>query len=42
VDEKTFNDLVNGKSQAPPAASPGSPAAAPASPAAASEPAGTR
>ena len=24
VDEKTFNDLVNGKSQAPPAASPGS------------------
>ncbi len=41
VDEKTFNDLVNGKSQAPPAASPGSPAAAPASPAAASEPPGT-
>src|SRR5580693_4533019 len=42
VDEKTFNELVNGKSEAPPASSPGSPAAAPASPAAASEPAGTR
>src|SRR3984885_4182421 len=42
VDEKTFNELVNGKSEAPPAAPPGSPAAAPASPAAASEPAGTR
>jgi L,D-transpeptidase ErfK/SrfK len=42
VDEKTFNDLVNGKSQAPPAAAPASPAAAPASPAAAPEPAGSR
>jgi L,D-transpeptidase ErfK/SrfK len=41
VDEKTFNDLVNGKSQAPPVASPASPASAPATPAAA-EPAGTR
>ena len=42
VDEKTFNDLVNGKSQAQPAASPASPAAAPASTATAAEPAGTR
>jgi len=41
VDEKTFNDLVNGKSQPPPAASPGSPAAAPAATATAAEPAGT-
>jgi L,D-transpeptidase ErfK/SrfK len=41
VDEKTFNDLVNGKSRSPPAASPGSPAAAPASTATAAEPAGT-
>jgi L,D-transpeptidase ErfK/SrfK len=41
VDEKTFNDLVNGKSQAPPVASPASPASAPATPAAA-EPADTR
>jgi L,D-transpeptidase ErfK/SrfK len=41
VDEKTFNDLVSGKSQAPPAALPNSPASAPASPAAAAEPAGT-
>jgi L,D-transpeptidase ErfK/SrfK len=45
VDEKTFNDLVNGKSQAPPVASPAAPARAPASPAAApasaAEPAGT-
>jgi L,D-transpeptidase ErfK/SrfK len=38
VDEKTFNDLVNGKSQAPPVAPPGAPAAAP--PATAAEPAG--
>ena len=35
VDEKTFNDLVNGKSQAQPTAAPASPAHAPASPAAA-------
>jgi L,D-transpeptidase ErfK/SrfK len=41
VDEKTFNDLVNGKSRPPPAASPGSPASAPASTATAAEPAGT-
>jgi L,D-transpeptidase ErfK/SrfK len=41
VDEKTFNDLVNGKSQAPPVASPASPASAPASPAAAAEPSGS-
>jgi hypothetical protein len=41
VDEKTFNDLVNGKSQAPPAASPASPASAPASSAGAAVPAGT-
>ena len=40
VDEKTFNELVSGKSQAPPAASPGSPAAAPAAPAAAADPPG--
>jgi len=43
VDEKTFNDLVNGKGQAPPTASPASPASAPAaSSATAPEPAGTR
>jgi L,D-transpeptidase ErfK/SrfK len=41
VDEKTFNELVNGKSQAPPVASPASPASAPASPAAAAEPSGS-
>jgi L,D-transpeptidase ErfK/SrfK len=41
VDEKTFNDLVNGKSQAPPSAAPASPASAPASTATAAEPAGT-
>jgi L,D-transpeptidase ErfK/SrfK len=40
VDEKTFNELVSGKSQAPPAASPGSPAAPPAAPAAAADPPG--
>src|SRR5580692_10320173 len=38
VDEKTFNELVNGKSEAPPASSP---APAPAAPAAAAEPAGS-
>jgi hypothetical protein len=41
VDEKTFNDLVNGKSQAPPAAPSGSPAHAPGSPAAAAQPPGS-
>src|SRR5271156_146528 len=35
VDEKTFNELVNGKSQAPSVAAPASPAPAPASPGAA-------
>jgi L,D-transpeptidase ErfK/SrfK len=38
VDEKTFNELVNGKSEAPPASSPAPP---PAAPAAAAEPAGS-
>jgi L,D-transpeptidase ErfK/SrfK len=38
VDEKTFNELVNGKSEAPPASSP---APLPAAPAAATEPAGS-
>jgi len=36
VDEKTFNELVNGKSEAPPASSP-----PPAAPAATAEPAGS-
>jgi hypothetical protein len=42
VDEKTFNELVNGKSQAPPVAPPASPASAPTSPAVAAEPSGSR
>jgi len=42
VDEKTFNELVNGKSQAPPVAPPASPVSAPASPAVAAEPSGSR
>jgi hypothetical protein len=42
VDEKTFNELVNGKSQAPPVVSPAAPAAAPAAPTAAAEPSGSR
>jgi L,D-transpeptidase ErfK/SrfK len=40
VDEKTFNELVSGKSQAPPAASPNASPSAPAAPAVATEPPG--
>ncbi|MGA2398591.1 MAG: L,D-transpeptidase family protein [Steroidobacteraceae bacterium] len=40
VDEKTFNELVNGKSEAPPAV-PASQAPSPAAPSAAAEPAGS-
>jgi hypothetical protein len=40
VDEKTFNELVNGKSEAPPAA-PASQAPSPVAPSAAAEPAGS-
>jgi L,D-transpeptidase ErfK/SrfK len=42
VDEKTFNELVSGKSQAPPAASPAAPAVAPPAPTAAADPSGSR